>query len=102
MSGLVSFADRTLRTMLHIDGSMGEGGGQILRSSLGLSMVSGKPFRIGKMRENRDKPGLMRQHLTAVNAAATVCGATVDGAAQPRELQPLLPATPAMTAYSSG
>src|SRR3954464_10795334 len=67
--------------MLHIDGSMGEGGGQILRSALGLSMVTGKPFRIEKIRANREKPGLMRQHLAAVNAAAAVCGAVVEGAA---------------------
>jgi RNA 3'-terminal phosphate cyclase (ATP) len=67
--------------MLHIDGSMGEGGGQVLRSSLGLSIVTGKPFRIERIRANREKPGLRRQHLTAVNAAATICGATVDGAA---------------------
>ena len=67
--------------MLHIDGSMGEGGGQVLRSSLGLSIVTGKPFRIENIRANREKPGLMRQHLTAVNAAAAICGATVDGAA---------------------
>jgi RNA 3'-terminal phosphate cyclase (ATP) len=64
-----------------IDGSQGEGGGQILRSSLALSMLSGQPFRIEKIRANRDKPGLMRQHLTAVNAAAAICGAQLDGAA---------------------
>jgi RNA 3'-terminal phosphate cyclase (ATP) len=67
--------------MLEIDGSFGEGGGQILRSSLALSMVTGKPFRIDKIRAGRKKPGLMRQHLTAVQAAARVCSAQVDGAA---------------------
>src|SRR5438270_725045 len=67
--------------LLTIDGSQGEGGGQILRSSLALSMLTGKPFRIEQIRANRDKPGLMRQHLTAVNAAAQVCGAVVEGAA---------------------
>ena len=67
--------------VITIDGAQGEGGGQILRSSLALSMLTGKPFRIEKIRANRDKPGLMRQHLTAVNAAATVCGAKVSGAA---------------------
>ncbi|HKQ50436.1 MAG TPA: RNA 3'-terminal phosphate cyclase [Phycisphaerae bacterium] len=67
--------------MLTIDGSYGEGGGQILRSSLALSMVTGTPFRIEKIRANREKPGLMRQHLTAVNAATKVCDAQVDGAA---------------------
>jgi RNA 3'-terminal phosphate cyclase (ATP) len=43
--------------MLTIDGSQGEGGGQILRTSLGLSMLTGTPFRIEKIRANRDKPG---------------------------------------------
>src|SRR3954451_14429588 len=67
--------------MLTIDGSQGEGGGQILRTSLGLSMLAGKPFRITRIRANRDKPGLMRQHLTAVLSAAKICAADVDGAA---------------------
>jgi RNA 3'-terminal phosphate cyclase (ATP) len=66
--------------MLIIDGSIGEGGGQILRSALALSMVTGTPFRIEKIRANRDVPGLARQHLTAVQSAATLCGATVEGA----------------------
>jgi RNA 3'-terminal phosphate cyclase (ATP) len=48
---------------VHIDGSLGEGGGQILRSALGLSMVTGKAFRIEKIRANREKPRLLRQHL---------------------------------------
>src|SRR4051812_48973070 len=66
--------------MLTIDGSLGEGGGQILPSARALSMVTGTPFRIEKIRANRDVPGLARQHLTAVQSAATLCGATVDGA----------------------
>jgi RNA 3'-terminal phosphate cyclase (ATP) len=66
--------------MLTIDGSSGEGGGQILRTSLALSTVTGKPFRIEKIRAGRPKPGLLRQHLTAVKAAATISNATVDGA----------------------
>jgi RNA 3'-terminal phosphate cyclase (ATP) len=66
---------------VQIDGSVGEGGGQILRSALALSMVTGKPFRIEKIRAGREKPGLLRQHLTAVNAAAAICSADVDGAA---------------------
>jgi RNA 3'-terminal phosphate cyclase (ATP) len=67
--------------MIHIDGSQGEGGGQILRSSLALSAMTGQAFRIENIRAGREKPGLMRQHLTAVNAAATICSATVQGAA---------------------
>jgi len=66
--------------MIVIDGSQGEGGGQILRSSLALSLVTGLPFRIEKIRAGRKKPGLMRQHLTAVEAAAAVGRADVQGA----------------------
>ena len=64
---------------LAIDGSAGEGGGQILRTSLALSLVTGRPFRIESIRAGRKKPGLLRQHLTAVHAAAAVSGARVSG-----------------------
>ena len=67
--------------VIELDGSAGEGGGQILRSALTLSMITGRPFRIRRIRANRSKPGLMRQHLVAVQAAAQVCNARVDGAA---------------------
>lgn len=63
-----------------IDGSEGEGGGQILRSSLALSLVTGRPMVIEKIRAKRKKPGLMRQHLTAVAAAAEVGHAQTEGA----------------------
>ena len=66
--------------MIRIDGSFGEGGGQILRTSLSLSLVTGKAFRMEKVRAAREKPGLLRQHLTAVLAAAEVGGAEVEGA----------------------
>ncbi|MFL6207292.1 MAG: RNA 3'-terminal phosphate cyclase [Pyrinomonadaceae bacterium] len=66
--------------MITIDGSFGEGGGQIIRTSLALALVTGQPFRIYNVRARRAKPGLQRQHLTAVNAAAEVGGAEVDGA----------------------
>ncbi len=73
--------------MISIDGSIGEGGGQILRSALGLAMVTGQAFRMINIRAGRDKPGLLRQHLTAVNAAVEISGATVDGnAISSREL----------------
>jgi len=65
--------------MIELDGSQGEGGGQILRSALTLSMITGRAFRIDRIRANRPKPGLMRQHLVAVQAAAAVCGARVSG-----------------------
>jgi len=64
---------------IHIDGSEGEGGGQILRTALALSLVTGRPFRIDGIRAGRKKPGLLRQHLTAVHAATTVSSARVDG-----------------------
>jgi RNA 3'-terminal phosphate cyclase (ATP) len=67
--------------VITIDGSLGEGGGQILRTALALSAITGKPFAIDNIRAGRAKPGLMRQHLTAVKAAAAICGATVEGAA---------------------
>src|SRR5688500_12299105 len=63
-----------------IDGSEGEGGGQLLRTSLSLSMVTGTPFRIDRIRAGRAKPGLLRQHLTAVQAAQAICGAEVEAA----------------------
>ena len=66
--------------MITIDGSEGEGGGQILRTSLALSLVTGQPFRMERIRAKRQKPGLLRQHLTAVEAAKTVGCAEVVGA----------------------
>ncbi|GBC61267.1 RNA 3'-terminal phosphate cyclase [Desulfonema ishimotonii] len=65
--------------MITIDGSYGEGGGQILRTALALSLVTGKPFEITKIRAGRRKPGLMQQHLTALNAARRIGDAEVDG-----------------------
>ena len=63
-----------------IDGSMGEGGGQVLRTALTLSMCLQRPISIANIRAGRRKPGLLRQHLTAVRAAAAISGAVVDGA----------------------
>ena len=65
---------------IEIDGSSGEGGGQILRTALALSMCTGQPFVLNKIRAGRAKPGLMRQHLTCVNAATEISGAQVQGA----------------------
>jgi len=69
-----------MNAMVQIDGSQGEGGGQVLRTSLSLSIITGKPLYIFNIRAGRKKPGLMRQHLTAVMAAAQISGAEVRGA----------------------
>jgi RNA 3'-terminal phosphate cyclase (ATP) len=66
--------------MITIDGSQGEGGGQILRTSLALSLVTGQPFRMERIRAGRQNPGLRRQHLTAVEAARTIGCAEAQGA----------------------
>jgi RNA 3'-terminal phosphate cyclase (ATP) len=65
---------------LIIDGSHGEGGGQILRSSLSLAVIAGHPVLVENLRANRKKPGLAAQHLTSVRAAAMLCDAEVKGA----------------------
>lgn len=67
--------------MITIDGSEGEGGGQVVRNALALSLVTGQPFRITNIRGGREKPGLMRQHLTAVEAACAIGNAECDGIA---------------------
>jgi RNA 3'-terminal phosphate cyclase (ATP) len=66
--------------MIEIDGSLGEGGGQVLRTSLALAAITGRAVRIDNVRARRSKPGLQRQHLACVLAAAEVCGGRVKGA----------------------
>ncbi len=66
--------------LLTINGVQGEGGGQILRTSLALSMCLGKPFQITHVRANRARPGLQPQHLTAVTSAAAIVDAELEGA----------------------
>jgi RNA 3'-terminal phosphate cyclase (ATP) len=66
--------------MIELDGSIGEGGGQILRTSLTLSAITGQPFTMKNIRAGRAKPGLMRQHLVSVQAAAQICDAELSGA----------------------
>lgn len=65
--------------MIEIDGSEGEGGGQVLRTSLALSIVTRQPFRLFNIRAGRDKPGLGKQHLACVRAAQQVSNADVTG-----------------------
>jgi len=90
--------------MITIDGSQGEGGGQILRTYLALSLVTGQPFRMERIRAKRQKPGLLKQHLTAVEAAKTVGCAEVEGAAlssQTLEFRPG-PVTPGNYRFAVG
>lgn len=68
-----------MNTLLKIDGSEGEGGGQIVRSSLALSAFTGTPVEISNIRAKRARPGLARQHLTSARAAARVCNGRIDG-----------------------
>jgi len=65
---------------LTIDGSYGEGGGQVLRSALTLSALTGRPVQIERIRAGRKNPGLQAQHLTGVLATARICDATLEGA----------------------
>src|SRR5947209_4705843 len=65
---------------IELDGSEGEGGGQILRSSLSLSLLTGRPFHLRNVRAGREKPGLQPQHLMSVRSAATIGGAQLRGA----------------------
>jgi RNA 3'-terminal phosphate cyclase (ATP) len=66
--------------MLNIDGAIGEGGGQVLRSCLSLSLTTGHQFNISNIRARRKKPGLRPQHLAAVQIAARIGNARVEGA----------------------
>ncbi|MBU7579453.1 MAG: RNA 3'-terminal phosphate cyclase [Porphyrobacter sp.] len=67
--------------MITIDGSEGEGGGQVLRYAAALSLLTGEAFTIANIRGGRAKPGLMRQHVTALEAAAAIGGAECSGLA---------------------
>ncbi len=66
--------------MIEIDGSFGEGGGQIVRTAVALSAVTAKPVRITRIRQGRSKPGLAAQHARAITALAAICDARVSGA----------------------
>jgi len=65
--------------MIEIDGSLGEGGGRVLRRALSLSCITGQPFRISNIRKSRPKPGPLRQHLVSVRAAARIAAAQLTG-----------------------
>ncbi|WP_440946443.1 RNA 3'-terminal phosphate cyclase [Methanosarcina sp. T3] len=65
--------------MIEIDGSYGEGGGQVVRTAIALSAVTGKDVKVTNIRKNRPKPGLKQQHLKALETAARICEARVSG-----------------------
>lgn len=65
--------------MIEIDGSYGEGGGQLVRTAVALSAVTGKAIKVTNIRKNRPNPGLKQQHLKALETAARICGARVSG-----------------------
>src|SRR5262245_16191032 len=78
-------SDTQMSTWVTIDGAEGEGGGQLLRTALSLSLVTRTPFRIERIRAGRKKPGLLRQHLNGVEPAVQVGGARVAGGAGGQE-----------------
>ncbi|MEA3459390.1 MAG: RNA 3'-terminal phosphate cyclase [Chloroflexota bacterium] len=80
--------------MIIIDGSYGEGGGQILRTALTLSALTGKPVRIENIRAGRRKPGLAAQHLTGVLAVAEICSAELEGAKLGSQALSFVPQSP--------
>jgi RNA 3'-terminal phosphate cyclase (ATP) len=78
---------RVIVNLIDIDGSFGEGGGQILRTALVLSAISGKPFSLTNIRARRSQPGLKPQHVKAIEAAAEICQA---------DFSPVAPGTPTL------
>ncbi len=96
---------RGMQDPLVIDGSYGEGGGQILRAALSLSILTGRAFRMVRIRAKRSRPGLRPQHLTAVQAAAAICHAVVEGAeegSQELYFAPQQPAQPGSYRFDVG
>jgi len=91
--------------VIEIDGAYGEGGGQILRTSVALAALTGKPLVIRQIRAGRPKPGLAAQHLASVRAAAALCGAGLAGDAvgsQHLELHPRHPVQPGSYHFAIG
>ncbi|QXP88061.1 RNA 3'-terminal phosphate cyclase [Methylococcus capsulatus] len=81
-------------TLLRIDGSYGEGGGQIIRTALSLAALTGTAVRLENIRARRRKPGLAAQHLTAVKAVALLCDARIGGAELGSQTLEFIPGRP--------
>jgi RNA 3'-terminal phosphate cyclase (ATP) len=67
--------------VLEIDGSYGEGGGQLVRTAVALAAITGTRIRVANIRAKREKPGLAAQHIAAIRAVAGLCAADVEGLA---------------------
>jgi RNA 3'-terminal phosphate cyclase (ATP) len=90
---------------VQIDGSFGEGGGQIIRTSVSLAAMTGRTVEVTNVRARRSRPGLQRQHLTAVHAAAALCAAELQGASVGSThfvLRPTAPPKPAPYVFDIG
>ncbi len=68
-----------MQSVIEIDGSEGEGGGQVLRSAVSLAALHSRPLHVDKIRAGRARPGLKRQHLTCIRAAAEICDGKLEG-----------------------
>ena len=76
---LLHMQGRDSKEMIEVDGSFGEGGGQIIRTAVALSAITGEPVEIRNIRANRPNPGLQAQHLNAVKAVAAMTDAETEG-----------------------
>ncbi|MDG6953273.1 MAG: RNA 3'-terminal phosphate cyclase [Nitrososphaerota archaeon] len=86
---------------LEVDGSQGEGGGQILRTAVAFSAIKRTPVRVIKIRAGRDVPGLKRQHLSALKVLAEVFGGDLRGAAEGSQDVAFVPGAPRVDAVSA-
>ncbi len=77
---IMSKTEKENLPVIAIDGAFGEGGGQIIRTSVSLAAITGRAVEIVNIRARRSKPGLQAQHLTSVRAAGALCDATLHGA----------------------
>jgi RNA 3'-terminal phosphate cyclase (ATP) len=94
-----------MTSLLTIDGSYGEGGGQIIRTALSLAAMTGQAVEITRVRAGRSKPGLQPQHLASVRAAAQICAAYLDGAQVGStcfRFEPQAPVTPGSYRFDIG